>query len=137
MQDSGGSPDAGPRRSARFAGQQTPPNYGGTKRTKQESAQSSRQPAGGAAQTQQQRSWLQTVTWIAWAVLGLLVAVMAATNPSRANFVESIRQLTSRGLGQWAGQDKHLCVPLVLTSTTTIQNSKTDCDTADLVCQCR
>ena len=136
MQASGGTAGAGPRRSARFAGQQTPPNYGNTKRPKQESAQSSRQPAGGAAQDQQQRSWLQTVTWIVWAVLGLLVAVMAATNPSRAKFVESIRQLTSRGLGQWAGQPKHLCVPLALTSTT-IQNSKTDCDTADLVCECR
>jgi len=42
-----------------------------------------------------------------WAVLGLLAAVLAATNPSRADFVESIRQLTSRGLGQWAGQ---LCI---------------------------
>ena len=28
---------------------------------------------------------------------------MAATNPSRAAFVDSISQLTSRGLGQWAG----------------------------------
>jgi len=37
----------------------------------------------------------------------LLAAVLAATNPSRADFVESIRQLTSKGLGQWAGQ---LCI---------------------------
>ena len=38
-----------------------------------------------------------------WAMLGVLVALMAATNPSRASFVESVRQLTSMGLGQWAG----------------------------------
>ena len=36
-------------------------------------------------------------------VVGVLMALMAATNPSRASFVQSIRQLTSRGLGHWAG----------------------------------
>lgn len=100
LQAAGGMNSPGPRRSARFAsqqksdsrssGQQQPPRPG------------SRQPGTGT-QTQLQRSWLQTFAWIAWGALAVLVAVMAATNPSRAAFLDSISQLTSRGLGQWAG----------------------------------
>lgn len=105
LQASATSPNPGPRRSARFANQQK--NPAGAQQPDYGSSQSRRQPSGSNAQAQQRRSWLQTVTWIAWALLGLLAAVLAATNPSRADFVESIRQLTSRGLGQWAGQHKH------------------------------
>ena len=38
------------------------------------------------------------------AVLGVLIAVMAGTNPTREDFVRSIGQLTTKSLGQWAGQ---------------------------------
>lgn len=93
--------NSGPRRSARFANQQKKP--ADAQQPDHGSSQSSRQQSDSTAQAQQSRSWLQTITWIAWAALGLLAAVLAATNPSRADFVESIRQLTSRGLGQWAG----------------------------------
>lgn len=105
LQASGTSPNSIPRRSARFANQQK--NPAGAQQTDHGSSRSNQQPPGSTAQAQQSRSWLQTVTWIAWAVLGLLAAVLAATNPSRAAFVESIQQLTSKGLGQWAGQHLH------------------------------
>ena len=104
LQASARGQNSGPRRSARFANQQK--NAAGAQQPDNGSSQSSRQPPGSTAQAQRSRSWLQTVTWVAWAVLGLLAAVLAATNPSRADFVESIRQLTSKGLGQWAGQHK-------------------------------
>lgn len=94
----GGTNSPGPRRSARFAKQQKPNSSSGQQ---QSATPGSRQPGTGT--TQLQRSWLQTFVWIAWAALAVLVAVMAATNPSRAAFVDSISQLTSRGLGQWAG----------------------------------
>ena len=38
------------------------------------------------------------------AVLGVLIAVMAGTNPTREDFVRSIGQLTTKSLGQWAGK---------------------------------
>ncbi len=95
VQAAGATP--GPRRSARFAAKEEPDPA---------SSHSTRQPPpAGSAQAQQQRSWLQTLKWTAWAVLGVLVAVLAATNPTRDGFVESMRQLTSKGLGQWAGED--------------------------------
>ena len=98
VQAAGSSPNTGPRRSARFAAQQkTDPSS-----TQQQQQQGRRQP--GASTAQVQRSWLQTAKWVAMAMLGLLVAVLAATNPSKAAFVESIQQLTSKGLGQWAGE---------------------------------
>lgn len=104
VQAAGGVNSPGPRRSARFANQQKPSS--GSSTGQQQSA-----PPGGthaqggqsSAQAQLQRSWLQTFIWVAWALLAVLVAVMAATNPSRAAFVDSISQLTSRGLGTWAG----------------------------------
>ncbi|KAL3146812.1 hypothetical protein ABBQ38_014789 [Trebouxia sp. C0009 RCD-2024] len=97
----GGTNSPGPRRSARFAKQQKPNSSSGQQ---QSATPGSRQPGTGT--TQLQRSWLQTFVWIAWAALAVLVAVMAATNPSRAAFVDSISQLTSRGLGQWAGGEE-------------------------------
>ena len=109
LQAAGGFDSPGPRRSARFANKQKP-NSGSS--TGQQSATPDRgqsgnpqrgQPGRNSAQAQLQRSWLQTFIWIAWAMLAVLVAVMAATNPSRAAFVDSISQLTSKGLGQWAG----------------------------------
>lgn len=110
LQAAGGVNNPGPRRSARFANQQK--SNSGSNTGQQQSAPprggQSGNPQGGqpghnSAQAQLQRSWLQTFIWLAWAVLAVLVAVMAATNPSRAAFVDSISQLTSRGLGQWAG----------------------------------
>lgn len=110
LQAAGGVNSPGPRRSTRFANQQKPNS--GSSTGQQQSASPKRgqsgnpqggQPARNSAHAQLQRSWLQTFIWIAWAMLAVLVAVMAATNPSRAAFVDSISQLTSRGLGKWAG----------------------------------
>lgn len=98
LQAAGGINSPGPRRSARFANQQKPNSSSGQQ---QSATPGGRQPGTGT--TQLQRSWLQTFVWIAWAALAVLIAVMAATNPSRAAFVDSISQLTNRGLGQWAG----------------------------------
>lgn len=110
LQAAGGFNTPGPRRSARFANQQKPnsgSNTGQQEPAPPRESQSANlhggQPGHNNAQAQLQRSWLQTFIWIAWAVLAVLVAVMATTNPSRAAFVDSISQLTSRGLGQWAG----------------------------------
>ena len=101
LQGTGGMNSPGPRRSARFANQQKP-NSSSSSGQHQSTTSGSRQPGTGT--TPLQRSWLQTFVWVAWAALAVLVAVMAATNPSRAAFVDSISQLTSRGLGQWAGR---------------------------------
>ena len=53
-----------------------------------------------------QRSWLSTLAWIAWGLLAAFVALLAATNPSRADLAESVRLLTSKGLGKFAGMHK-------------------------------
>ena len=50
-----------------------------------------------------QRSWLSTLAWIAWGLLAAFGALLAATNPSRADLVDSVRLLTSKGLGKFAG----------------------------------
>ena len=50
-----------------------------------------------------QRSWLSTLAWVAWGLLAAFVALLAATNPSRADLVDSVRLLTSKGLGKFAG----------------------------------
>lgn len=56
-----------------------------------------------AQQAHMPRSWLSTLAWIAWGLLAAFVALLAATNPSRADLVESVRLLTSKGLGKFAG----------------------------------
>ena len=111
LQAAGGLNTPGPRRSARFANQQKPSSgsnaagqqQSATPRGRQSGSSQRGQPDCNNAQAQLQRSWLQTFIWIAWSMLAVLVAVMAATNPSRAAFWDSISQLTTRGLGQWAG----------------------------------
>ena len=126
LQASGVFSSPGPRRSARFANQQKSgggSNNSSSQRQQQPdgSARTNRQPGAGTAQAQVQRSWSQTIAWIAWTLLGLLVAVMAATNPSRATFADSIRQLTSRGLGQWAGMATFSLPPMDAVGTTWVK----------------
>ena len=101
VQAAGGLNSPGPRRSARFANQQKPSS--GSSTGQQQPRGTHSQGGQNSAQAHLQCSWLQTFIWVAWALLAVLMAVMAATNPSRAAFVDSISQLTSRGLGKWAG----------------------------------
>lgn len=110
------NPSPGPRRSARFASKQQQQQQQSNGANSQQ--HSSGQYGSNTAQAQRQRSWLHTVAWVVMAVLGVLIAVMAGTNPTREDFVRSIGQLTTKSLGQWAGNVVSTWLGTRFTSTT-------------------